>query len=121
MLQIIFFKEKDALVIAHEKNFEKMDKDKKSLLSFIITLDGYLRVNFNGERILYVGASSNLHKNFRKNFLSKCAKPVAWALASSMNNLEKDLGRLPFKGVYRIESYRHLIETITGSLKMLLK
>ena len=73
-----FLKEKDALVIAHEKNFEKMDNNKKSLVSFIIMSDRYLRVNFNCERILYVGTSSNLHKNFRKNFLSKCAQLVAW-------------------------------------------
>ena len=96
-----FLEEKDALVIAHVKNFEKMNNDKKSLVSFIIMSDGYLRVNFNGERILYVGASSNLHKNFCKNFLSKCARPVLWALASSMRNLQKDLGRVPFTRVYR--------------------
>ena len=72
-----FLREKDALVIAHEKNYEKMDDNKKSLVSFIITSEGYLRVNFNGERILYVGASGSLHKSFRKNVLSKCAQPVA--------------------------------------------
>ena len=104
-----------------KRTSKKMDNNKKSLVSFIITLDGYLRVNFNGKRILYVGASSNLHKNFRKNFLSKCAQPVAWVLASSMNNLEKDLVDCLLKEPIDIESYRHLIETITGSMKMLLK
>ena len=78
-----------------------MDNDKKSLVSFIKTSEGYLRVNFNGERILYVGTSSNLHKIFRKNFLGKCAQPVAWALTSSMRHLERDLGKLPFKRLHR--------------------
>ena len=97
-----FLKEKDVLVIAYEKNYKKMDDDdnKKSFVSFIITSEGYLRVNFNGERILYVGGSSNLHKNFRKKFLGKCAQPVAWALTSSMNHLERGLGKLPFKRLY---------------------
>ena len=96
-----FLREKDALVIAHEKNYEKMDNNKKSLVSFIITSEGYLRANFNGERILYIGASSNLHKSFRKNFLGKCTQPVAWALTSSMRHLERGLGKLPFKRLYR--------------------
>ena len=96
-----FLREKDILVTAHENNFKKMDDNKKSLVSFITTSEGYLRVNFNGERILYVGASSNLHKSFHKKFLGKCAQPVAWTLMSSMRHLERDLGKLSFKRHYR--------------------
>ena len=96
-----FLKEKDAIVIAYEENFEKMDDDKKSLVTFVITSDGYLRVNFNGKRVFFVGASSNFHKKFRQNFLSKCSKPVAWSITSSMGNFEIDFGKVPFNRLYR--------------------
>ena len=84
-----------------KKNFEKMDSDNKSLVTFVITSDGYLRVNFKGPHLSYVGATSNFHKKYHQNFLGKCTRPMSWSLTNSMTNLKKDLGRIPFKRLYR--------------------
>ena len=74
-----------------------MDVSNKSLVTFIITSEGYLRVNLQGPRILYVCSNSNFHKKFNKIFLGKCAMPTSWYLTNNMRNLRKDLGRIPFK------------------------
>ena len=66
-----------------------------------MTSDSYLKVNFTGMHIFYVGANSKLHTNFRNNILNKCAMPRSWASKNTLAGIEKQLGRVPFNRLYR--------------------
>ena len=89
-----------ALVIAHTKNYQKLNDNEKRLVSFIVTDDGYLRVNYSPRRYFYVG--KQLKDSFSQNFISKCARP-----ASSIDYFNKniyrttDTGQVPYLKLWR--------------------
>ena len=89
------------MAIAHELNYTNLTSEEKDGVIFLVTSDGYLKINFTGMRIFYVGANSKPHANFRNIFLNKCAMSRSWANKNTLTGIEKQLGRVPFNRLYR--------------------
>ena len=89
-----------ALVIAHTKNYQKLNDNEKRLVSFIVTDDGYLRVNYSPRRYFYVG--KQLKESFSQNFISKCARPASSIDYFNINIYRTtDTGQVPYLKLWR--------------------
>ena len=87
-----------ALVISHVTNYPNLTNNEKDLVSFIVTKDGYLTVNFSLRRYIYV--QYQLKESFQNNFIGKCATPAS-KLHNYNANIYKDLGVIPYTYLYR--------------------
>ena len=100
-----FLQNEKALVITHENNYNKLNDYNKDFAIFLVTADGYLKVNYTRDHIFYIGGN-NLHKNFNQNFvdiLGKCCRPQSWVDKGAVRGIEKELGRIPYR---RLLKYR---------------
>ena len=96
-----FYLDTGARVMIHDNNYRLLAARDKIFTVFIVTGTGHLRINWKGNRDFYVGDHSNLHLRFNCNFLSKCCKPMGAVPKSYFENIEKQLGRIPFKTFYK--------------------
>ena len=92
-----------ALVISHTTNYQKLNKNQKNLVAFIVTEDGYLTVNYSPRRYIYVG--KQLKDSFSTNFIGQCARPASyidWYNASIYDITE--IGEIPYLKLWRFLS-----------------
>ena len=60
-------KKKKALVIVHEKNFDKLTPGEKNLATIILDANQRIRINQRSWVFLCFPPNSNFHRQFRKN------------------------------------------------------
>ena len=97
-----FLEYTDAVVICHEDNYKYLTNDEKNITPILVTSDRYLRVNYRLINI-YIGYN-NMHIYKRLNFFGKFTKIAGIVLKSSLANIEKDLGVMPFRMLYKYQS-----------------
>ena len=86
-----------ALVISHLTNYQKLTDSEKELVGFIVSEDGYLTVNYDQHKYVYVGAVSKLRNNFSQNFLGKCSSPSSSITVFNATRYNvSDIGRIPY-------------------------
>ena len=96
-----FYLDKDARVMIQDSNYRLLSAHDKNFAVFIVTGTGHLRINWTGSRDFYVGDNRNLHVRFNRKFLSKFCKPMGEVPKSYFENIDKQLGRIPFKMFYK--------------------
>ena len=95
-----YLERKDELIFSHEDNFKNLDNNKKWLVYFIVRKHGYLTVNYDARKHLYVG--DDLHSNFSNNFLRVCSKPNGRISNRNLSIYSRKTRLvIPYKNLYR--------------------